>query len=74
MSDEGEKNSLSNSAAAICVRCKELAVDAKYRPFCSRRCQLLDLGAWAAESYVIPVPVGEDDLVETSDPIEEEQY
>lgn len=24
-----------------------------YRPFCSQRCQLLDLGAWANESHRI---------------------
>lgn len=24
------------------------------RPFCSERCHLLDLGAWAAEKYRIP--------------------
>jgi hypothetical protein len=26
-----------------------------YRPFCSERCRLIDLGAWASESYRIPV-------------------
>lgn len=25
-----------------------------YRPFCSKRCQLIDLGAWAAEENAIP--------------------
>ena len=24
-----------------------------YRPFCSERCKLIDLGAWAAEEHVI---------------------
>lgn len=24
------------------------------RPFCSDRCKLIDLGAWASESHVIP--------------------
>jgi uncharacterized protein len=33
-------------------------MDAKYRPFCSRRCADLDLGRWLNESYRIPV--GED--------------
>jgi len=27
----------------------------KYRPFCSERCKMIDLGAWATESYRIPV-------------------
>jgi endogenous inhibitor of DNA gyrase (YacG/DUF329 family) len=25
-----------------------------YRPFCSDRCQLIDLGAWANEEYRVP--------------------
>lgn len=25
-----------------------------HRPFCSERCKLIDLGAWASESYRIP--------------------
>ncbi|MEC4673332.1 MAG: DNA gyrase inhibitor YacG [Nitrospirota bacterium] len=25
-----------------------------YRPFCSRRCQILDLGVWISEGYRIP--------------------
>lgn len=25
-----------------------------YRPFCSKRCKLIDLGQWATESYRIP--------------------
>lgn len=25
-----------------------------YRPFCSQRCKLIDLGQWATESYRIP--------------------
>ncbi|BDM65907.1 DNA gyrase inhibitor YacG [Shewanella sp. NFH-SH190041] len=27
----------------------------KFRPFCSERCKLIDLGEWASESYAIPV-------------------
>lgn len=26
----------------------------RFRPFCSERCQLLDLGRWLDETYVIP--------------------
>ncbi|NLY13533.1 MAG: DNA gyrase inhibitor YacG [Gammaproteobacteria bacterium] len=29
------------------------------RPFCSERCKLIDLGAWAAEEHAIP---GEPDM------------
>ena len=34
----------------------------RWRPFCSERCKLIDLGAWAAEKHAIP---GE--IVETDD-------
>ena len=30
----------------------------KFRPFCSERCKMIDLGAWASESYRLP---GEED-------------
>lgn len=26
----------------------------RFRPFCSERCKLIDLGAWATESHRIP--------------------
>jgi endogenous inhibitor of DNA gyrase (YacG/DUF329 family) len=26
-----------------------------YRPFCSERCKLIDLGQWASEAYRVPV-------------------
>jgi endogenous inhibitor of DNA gyrase (YacG/DUF329 family) len=29
--------------------------DNKFRPFCSERCKLIDLGAWATEAYRVPV-------------------
>ena len=31
-----------------------------YRPFCSERCKMIDLGAWATESYRVPVPEDDD--------------
>jgi uncharacterized protein len=39
-----------------------------YRPFCSERCRLVDLGAWARESYRIPAePVPGDASADDSD-------
>ena len=26
----------------------------EFRPFCSERCKLIDLGAWASEAYAVP--------------------
>jgi endogenous inhibitor of DNA gyrase (YacG/DUF329 family) len=41
-----------------CPTCKRPAVFAPsnpWRPFCSERCRGVDLGAWANESYRMPV-------------------
>lgn len=27
--------------------------ESKYRPFCSQRCRLIDLGEWAQEKYTV---------------------
>ncbi len=32
------------------------------RPFCSERCKLIDLGAWASEEHAIPGSELEDEL------------
>lgn len=33
----------------------------RYRPFCSERCKLIDLGQWAEERFRIPVEDAADD-------------
>jgi len=38
-----------------------------WRPFCSERCKLIDLGAWATERYRVPV-VEDKDPPETAPP------
>jgi endogenous inhibitor of DNA gyrase (YacG/DUF329 family) len=48
-----------------------------YRPFCSERCKLIDLGAWAEGKYAVPAvePPDEDELealLEESAPDDEE--
>lgn len=52
------------------VRCPQCGKDAvwgpenPWRPFCSERCKLIDLGAWASESYRIPVAEDPENLPE----------
>jgi uncharacterized protein len=41
----------------ICARESE----AKYRPFCSRRCADIDLGRWLKGSYAIPAEAVDDE-------------
>ncbi|SHL61381.1 hypothetical protein SAMN05216428_10476 [Nitrosospira sp. Nsp11] len=40
-----------------CPHCGKIIVwdtTNRYRPFCSERCKMIDLGQWASESYRIP--------------------
>lgn len=64
-----------------CPICRKITdwYDNPYRPFCSERCKLLDLGAWASEGYRVPgEPVshessaGEDEEQEGPGPEERE--
>lgn len=49
-----------------CPRCGQTALykpENQFRPFCSERCKMIDLGAWASEKYTIPVaPRTEEEL------------
>jgi len=53
-----------------CPRCKKPAhwTDNPFRPFCSERCKMIDLGAWANEDYRVPA----EDSKETYNDFEEE--
>lgn len=40
-----------------CPQCRKLvdwSAQAEWRPFCSERCRLVDLGAWFSEENTIP--------------------
>jgi endogenous inhibitor of DNA gyrase (YacG/DUF329 family) len=52
-----------------CPTCQGASVwspDNPYKPFCSERCRLIDLGAWANEEY--RVPVAENDALNENGP------
>jgi endogenous inhibitor of DNA gyrase (YacG/DUF329 family) len=40
---------------AVCVYCRKLPLDPAWRPFCSERCKMADLGRWLGEEYRAPV-------------------
>jgi hypothetical protein len=47
-----------------CPVCKRLTVYSEknpFRPFCSERCKLIDLGAWFDGNYYIPAKEDESD-------------
>ncbi len=45
----------------------------EFRPFCSERCRLIDLGAWANESYRIPLADDKGDVESASGTDEPQQ-
>jgi endogenous inhibitor of DNA gyrase (YacG/DUF329 family) len=49
-----------------CPTCRRKLTDdaasSAYRPFCSERCRLADLGSWLDGAYRIGSPVSEEDL------------
>jgi uncharacterized protein len=48
----------------ICEKQTDSEKDSEF-PFCSERCRLLDLGAWASEKYVVTKPIfDEEDIPE----------
>lgn len=58
------------SPTVSCPSCGNAVVwsaAAKFRPFCSERCKMLDLGAWATERYRVG---GEDAAANAADPSE----
>ena len=60
------------STRVKCPTCRrEITYDSKspFRPFCSERCRLIDLGAWSQESFRIPV-VEQDDEVKMDFPVD----
>lgn len=45
----------------VCPQCGKDVIwstDNPYRPFCSERCKLIDLGQWASDNYRIPLAEG----------------
>jgi hypothetical protein len=57
-----------------CPTCKNELVwneDAKFRPFCSKRCQLIDLGQWANEEHAIVSNEHKQDLLPDNIDIED---
>lgn len=56
MSKDTPTDSYQRPLKVTCPQCRTQVIwtnDNPYRPFCSKRCRLLDLGAWADESHRI---------------------
>jgi hypothetical protein len=49
---------MKKNPVVACPQCGKEVVwngENRYRPFCSERCKMIDLGQWANEDYRIPV-------------------
>ena len=49
----------------MCAYCRRRPVDPAWRPFCSERCKLADLGRWLSGDYRIagePVPASDPEV------------
>jgi len=51
----------------ICRRSVAWTAGYPFKPFCSERCKLIDLGAWAAEENRISEELHDDDTGESED-------
>ena len=38
----------------LCVYCRQRAAEDRFRPFCSERCKMADLGRWLTGAYQVP--------------------
>lgn len=69
---QSERFLMSDTARILaCPTCKKpvrWAPSNPYRPFCSKRCRLIDFGAWANESHKIPGQEFDDVLSEDINP------
>ena len=48
-------------ACPICSHAVVWNVGNRWKPFCSERCKMIDLGQWATESYRVPAEEQESD-------------
>lgn len=49
---------MARAPVVSCPRCGaqiKWSAENRFRPFCSERCKLIDLGDWAMERYRVPV-------------------
>ena len=60
-----------NGRTVSCPRCGapvQWGAESPFRPFCSERCKMIDLGAWASEEYRVAVKGDDDTNPEPAEP------
>jgi endogenous inhibitor of DNA gyrase (YacG/DUF329 family) len=60
-----------------CVYCRRRAAEDRFKPFCSERCKMADLGRWLTGAYQVPAqPASEADLSDLDaleEPLEDDE-
>ena len=58
-----------------CPKCKKVIEWQKgeHRPFCSKRCKMVDLGAWASGDYKI-ADESDEDVVDLEQVLKDDEY
>lgn len=56
-----------NVPCPVCRKPAALSVDNPYRPFCSERCKMADLGSWLNGDYRLPAADAEPDAERSDD-------
>jgi uncharacterized protein len=67
----GDRPSAGAPRTVACPKCGKKSIFEPWnpwRPFCSERCRVADLGAWASEGYRIPGKPEDDPPGGTQDP------
>lgn len=62
---------MSKKFEVTCPTCKKNFeyYSSEFRPFCSEKCRLIDLGHWLTESYTVPVQKLSEEQQETLEQI-----
>lgn len=66
-SADKDNHSASKKLEVRCPSCGVMHIystDNPYRPFCSKGCKAIDLGAWASESYRVEAKPTTEDLLD----------
>lgn len=58
-----------------CPTCKKKFnyFESEFRPFCSERCRMIDLGQWLSESYSVPAEKLTPDEIDTLEKLQNEE-
>ena len=61
-------------ACPTCSKKLEWCPENTFRPFCSERCKMIDLGAWASEEYKVAAEPSVDDYSSSFDDPESQDH